>query len=822
MSLYDNSFEVDYVQALKEGEVKIAYARIMLIGPGGVGKSSLLNGLMNLPLPHEAYSTQLADTYTLKRKGRPSETFWAKQVEGGYWVKVNDKDEIDELVYLVETVKEKKQSQLCQETGATGSSGRKFAHSDVQPIINELAANLKSTSNTFVSGTEVYMRVWDCGGQPVFLDILPAFLTARTLFLLMFDARHDLRKPCRHLTHNKRKAKEEQEEITTLELLTQWMATIHATLLKRDPSDSSSNQEQRFPQILPVGTHGDHALNKDTIFEPLSSVCADKAFMHLVQDGLIVDNTTAGKGSQEDPSFKVIRDAADNFASTNVATRTPVRWVLFRKVFERYAKGKPVVPLDKVKELGRECDIPEEAMDSVLEFYHDLAVFFHYKEVPSLREVVIADPQWLVRQMAKILALEGFEIVKNMNLWKLLREDGILLQPLYEKVLGTENELSPQEIIDLLEHFLIIAEIHTTGKHTVRNAREYFTPSLLPCCPSKKSSYSATTKIQSAAPLHLIFSTKYLPPGFFTRLAAVLSKHPKCQVDFTTNCKIYRNEVKYLFGAAGQQVDKLVVTEKKFSICVQVQRVSTRSFKYPTFISVCSELFQILQDSFREVKKWLPQIDVSFALECEKCVEKDHFIPLSAPRIITSHINLLCQRNVRTILNSDQKFWLNIHQVINYCLYYISGYHVDCMVMVQDHPTDPDLSDREISVIAREVERLGKVSDLAEALEMADHTENDATILLQRWRKEMTSLKTQTRKDILFHLTNMEGLEQLVKWLVEICNGCLSTSSSHVVGCSTMKLQAKNLMRFRSLKMRMINLKVTLVRFSMKMINLRV
>ena len=682
-SVIKNSSKVDYVQALKEGEVKIAYARIMLIGPGGVGKSSLLHGLMNLPLPHEAYSTQLADTYTLKRTGRPAETFWAKQV-GGYWVKVTDQDEIDELVHLVKTVNKKNQSELHQEIGASGSSGQKFAHSDVQPIVTELAANLKSGKNVFISGTEVYMRVWDCGGQPVFLDILPAFLTARTLFLLMFDARHDLRQPCTYLTHHKGKAKEEQEEITTLELLTQWMATIHATLLKRDSSDSehsSVDKEERFPQILPIGTHGDDAKVKaanedDAIFDPLTSACADKAFMHLVLDGLVVDNTTAGKGSEEDPSFQAIRDIADKFASTDVAIRTPVRWVLFRKVFERYAKGKPVVPLEKVKELGRECDIPEEAMDSVLAFYHDLAVFFHYKEVPSLREVVIADPQWLVRQMAKILALKGFEIVKKRNLWKLLREDGILVQPLYERVLGTQEELLPQEIIDLLEHFLIIAEIRTTGKHSVRNAREYFTPSLLPRCPSNKSSYLATSKIQSAAPLHLIFNTKYLPPGFFTRLAAVLSKHQKCQVDFTN--KIYRNEVKYLFGAAGQQVDKLVVTEKKFSICVQVQRVSTRSFKYPTFISTCSELFQILQDSFEDVKKWLPQIDVNFALECEKCV--DCFISLSVHRYITPTTSLLCQGNVRTILNSDQKFWLNIHQVslyvtLVYCQYLTSGSH---------------------------------------------------------------------------------------------------------------------------------------------------
>ena len=645
---------------------------------------------MNLPLPHEAYSTQLADTYTLKRTGRPSETFWAKQV-GGYWVKVTDKDEIDELVHLVETVNEKKlnqnietgnKSELYQNIGATGSDGQNFAHSDVNPIVKELASNLQSKSNVFISGTEVYMRVWDCGGQPVFLDILPAFLTARTLFLLMFDARRDLQQPCIHLSHRKGNAKEEQEEITTLELLTQWMATIHATLLKRNPSDSehsSSNKEERFPQILPIGTHGDDAevkaLNED-IFDPLTSACADKAFMHLVLDGLVVDNTTAGKGNEEDPSFQAIRDIADTFASTDVAVRTPVRWVLFRKVFERYAKGKPVVPLDKVKELGRECDISDEAMDSVLEFYHDLSVFFHYKEVPSLQKVVITDPQWLVRQMAKILALEGFETVKKRNLWKLLREDGILVQPLYEQVFGTDNKLLPQEIIDLLEHFLIIAEIHTTGQHTLPG-REYFTPSLLPRCPSSKSSYFATTKIQSAAPLHLIFSTKYLPPGFFTRLAAVLSKHPKCQVDFTN--KIYRNEVKYLLGSPGQQVDKLVVAEKKFSICVQVQRVSTRSYKYPTFISMCSELFQILQDSFREVKKWMPQIDVSFALECEECAEKDHFIPLPAPQSITPNISLLCQRNIRTVLNTDQKFWLNIHQV---SLHYVNNpaLNINCYI----------------------------------------------------------------------------------------------------------------------------------------------
>ena len=49
-------------------------------------------------------------------------------------------------------------------------------------------------------------------------------------------------------------------------------------------------------------------------------------------------------------------------------------------------------------------------MDSVLAFYHDLAVFFHYVNIPSLRTSRNVITAWLVRIVAKIIALEGFEI----------------------------------------------------------------------------------------------------------------------------------------------------------------------------------------------------------------------------------------------------------------------------------------------------------------------------------------------------------------------------------------------------------------------------
>lgn len=662
---------VDYIQALEDGEVKVAYARVMLVGPGGVGKSSLLNGLMNLPMAIEGFSTQLAETITVKAKDRPSASYWAKS--GNYWVPVTDKDEMNELAQLVLKAHREQQSFLQKEghNQAIGSaSDAKFSNKYVKPIVDQIASLLKKVLSSS-SDTEVYLNVWDCGGQPIFLNLLPAFLTARTLFLLMFDARFNLSEKCFHLSQCKGKQPiKELEDFTTLELMVQWMSTIHATLLKK----RSLDDKFAFPQILPVGTHGDDPSVKrsEDVFRPLAAACANKAFSDILLDGVIVDNTTAGAGEREDPSFQIIRQTADSFAATDVAIPTPIKWVLFKKVFKGYAKEKekPVIPLEKVKDLAKTCLIPEDSLGSMLSFYHDLAVFFYYSSIPSLKSSVIVDPQWLIEQMAKILALKGFEMVKNKHFWNLLRERGILVEQLYQRVFSSQKELSPQGIIDILEHFLIIASIDTKKLVHQISGREYFVPSMLPGRPVMKMSDSATSNMPFVVPLHLLFSTRYLPPGFFTRLVTVMSKHTKCEVDFSS--KIYRNEIQFLYGNAGQQLDKVIISENKYSISIHVERVASRPYKCSTFIQSCHDIFENLQDSFPEIKKWLPGIDVSFGLECDVCPEKDHFVILPPPARLSvisgSYPVIMCQNSKPVKLSVDQKFWFSIHKVSPFVL----------------------------------------------------------------------------------------------------------------------------------------------------------
>ena len=155
-----------------------------------------------------------------------------------------------------------------------------------------------------------------------------------------------------------------------------------------------------------------------------------------------------------------------------------VSWVLFRKVG---CKRQPHCLIAVA--VGEACGIAEGVVPSVLHFYHELAVFLHYTQIESLSNKVIADPQWLVKQLGRLLAPEGLEQkVSNQLLWKPLHEKGILVQPLYEEV-WKESILKPQSLADLLEHFLLAAPIDSSIAVSRFPGQKYFIPAVLQLSP---------------------------------------------------------------------------------------------------------------------------------------------------------------------------------------------------------------------------------------------------------------------------------------------------------------------------------------------------
>ena len=284
---------------------------------------------------------------------------------------------------------------------------------------------------------KTWMRVWDCGGQRMFRVITPAFLSSKTLFLLLFDARHRLDEMCvSSLYHNGRETKMEGETpLTNLELLQQWMALIHSHVSNKCGSVREC--------IIPVGTHGDAVANEEECEEILGAIskgCEYKGYASMVKNGYIVDNTTAGKGNKEDCRYADIRKQVRFFAKdTTITVPTPSSWVLFRKVLNELSQKKAIPNLIEVKEIAKEIYIPERDVSSVLQFYNDRGVFFHYNDISTLKDKVVANPHRLIQIIAHLLPLKGFED-KSIpdHMWAKLRDYGIMEKKIYEKILKDE------------------------------------------------------------------------------------------------------------------------------------------------------------------------------------------------------------------------------------------------------------------------------------------------------------------------------------------------------------------------------------------------
>ena len=129
---------------------------------------------------------------------------------------------------------------------------------------------------------------------------------------------------------------QQEHNATTLQLLHEWMASIHAIL-------------GTTSRIIPVGTHGnDPSVDRAKGSSQVNSECNGKAFSHLVNGCVIVDNTT---GENDEPGFNFIRKQIHEFASQDLRLKTPVAWVLFRRVFQKVVKESDdnwVVPYEIV------------------------------------------------------------------------------------------------------------------------------------------------------------------------------------------------------------------------------------------------------------------------------------------------------------------------------------------------------------------------------------------------------------------------------------------------------------------------------------------
>ena len=148
-------------------------------------------------------------------------------------------------------------------------------------------------------------------------------------------------------------------------------------------------------------------------------------------------------------------------------------------------------------------------------------------------------------------------------MWGLLREKGILVEPLYRAVWRECDGVEPEEMLELLIQFRLAVEVKTLHFFDP-DVKQFFLPAAL-----QKFTDDPFSNYKKAASLHITFATGYVTPGFFARLVVTMPDSPKCNLYFHERIPIFHNRVTFQFTGA-----HVILTELPSAIQVDVLHVN--------------------------------------------------------------------------------------------------------------------------------------------------------------------------------------------------------------------------------------------------------
>ena len=468
------------------------------------------------------------------------------------------------------------------------------------------------------------------------------------MFLLLFDASKDFRErwQSRQNTSAGKVLFGEVVNESTSHLMAKWMSTIHSHFLKHNKDDTSS------PSLYCIGTRGDKLKEKrkKEVKKQIQSLYEKKEFSDLIEDVLIIDNTTSGKGKREDRSITILRGAINNFIN-KLVLKTPVNWVLFRKVYQELKPN--FIGVSDAIAIGVACHIPARDVPEVLKFYHELGALLYYPQIEGLKDKVILSPKWFVDTIGKVFPLEGCqEGWSGTRRWYLLRNKGILVQPLYQEVWQSSG-IDPEEIIELLVHFRLAVQVQT--KYYDNTSKQYFLPAVLQGYTGDPNEVRPGYKLR-ASPVHITFSTGYVPPGFFTRLATTVATDGKVELDFDND--YYRNRVCFFYGHSH---DDFVLTDISEAIQVDIRQYVPESCRLTPFEIVCQEILNLLEECCQEVEDTLTlyhghyadqsSTSIQYVCQCRHS-KKLHYITY----ICSGYVSCEIEKNTRPI-TMNESLW---------------------------------------------------------------------------------------------------------------------------------------------------------------------
>ena len=371
---------------------------------------------------------------------------------------------------------------------------------------------------------DIYSIIWDFGGQSVYYDTHPIFLTRRAIYILACNLSCD---PCQKADPPTKKGMgENMEDVccskTNLDYLDFWMSSVYS-LVRPDVVSQELIVSENLPTVFLACTHADKKnqnANPSKIYDSLK----DKVYKELLKGLFVVDNTKSGS-DDECQGVKKLREKVLSVAKKlpQMQEDIPLKWLKFEKVLYLLSQdGYKWIPIEKARQIAtEECGISddEKTIRTLLDFMHDQRVLIHFSDSPELKNMVILSPQWLIDVFKEVITVKRWEDVEDFeDLWRSFQETGILdekvLDDAWRSLIDTvdNQETFKSTLISIMERFNLLFSWPSSDGTT----KQYLVPSMLMSPPTEKVlQHLDCVRTPS---LFVAFGSRRVPPGFFSRL----------------------------------------------------------------------------------------------------------------------------------------------------------------------------------------------------------------------------------------------------------------------------------------------------------------
>ncbi|XP_064389126.1 uncharacterized protein LOC135337154 [Halichondria panicea] len=723
-----------------EDTIDVCYPRLFLVGPPSVGKTTTLNRLLG--------EFENIDSARDKAKLRSTLLANCKQIlafvneDTTKWLSSKDVDEETKLLfgylresksettpnkersiatstdspvlirmlrtlfkYTTQLFSEESRPPLHQATAAQRTMTMSQPRSKLLPIKSELQQLIKNADYSKMADFlgDILLNIHDIGGQPGFLEMLPALSTGPAMYLVFLDLSKELDKL--YKIPFSRDGMEiipfnsvHTTEATISQILTS-IASVHC--ISRDPtplidvgraSDALKERIKTFKQVKPVaaliGTH------KDKLTDPERQISEkNEALTKVLQkfpeiiispgsEQQNIEHSEPIDGARTQLDLKSCFFSVDNLNGTEVSDIGPVRNFLSRIILSRFKNASlPIRPkwlifglllrkqfqiatIEDCFELGEMLEMQKEEVEVCLWYLHNcVGTILRYTNVPGddgwLKGHVICTLQAIFDSISQFILLSMRTLhsggpVTDYEQAELVKKGQFSIKSIEMCCRNVEiSELIPaKHLIKLLEHVKLLSPISHKDKSSAEVVRTtYLMPAVLECASQEELANPPPPDTNNPEPLHIRFSFGYVPTGVFCGLITRLVSQGRHGILGLTwklvEDGVKRNCVSFLIAKS----NKITLISHERSYEIRVTRNHARLSLYDLCTYVLSVVLYTLTSMYEQL---VPQV----AFQCP-CPGHSSSRDRNSLCILTKDvwIQFLCGSNPVT-LRKEQTVWL--------------------------------------------------------------------------------------------------------------------------------------------------------------------